>query len=166
VTRVPFQKIIDTHGEEIYRFLYSIVGPNDAEDCFQETFLSALRAYPDLRYENNLRAWLFTIARNKAIDNKRQEKRTYETFGQLCAVDTGISDDLRGVSDLDIWFLARRLPDKQRLALALRFVCDLSHRDIGRVLNISEDAARQNVAQGVKRLREAIAVSDVAANRS
>ena len=71
----PFQALIDQHRDDIYRFLRASVGPNDADDCFQETFISALRAYPRLRGDSNLRGWLFTIAHRQALDPHRARGR-------------------------------------------------------------------------------------------
>jgi len=62
----PFQRFLDAHRDLVWRFLVSSVGPVDAEDCFQETFLAALRAYPRLRAGSNLRAWVLTIAQQGA----------------------------------------------------------------------------------------------------
>ena len=66
----PFQAFLDEHLEPVGAFLRGMVGPNDAEDCLQETFLAALRAYPRAE-PRNLRAWVLTIARRKAIDHHR-----------------------------------------------------------------------------------------------
>ena len=52
-----------------------------------------------------------------------------------------------------IWRLVAALPPKQRSAVALRFACDLPHREIAAALGTSEDAARRNVHEGIKRLR-------------
>src|SRR5437764_2385981 len=71
----PFQALIDEHRVDIYRFLRASVGPDEADDCFQETFIAALRAYPRLRADSNLRGWLFTIAHRKALDSHRARGR-------------------------------------------------------------------------------------------
>ena len=71
----PFQRLLDEHRTDVYRFLVAAVGRQDADDCFQETFLSALRAYPRLRDASNLRGWLFTIATRKTLDHWRGERR-------------------------------------------------------------------------------------------
>ena len=65
----PFQRFLDDQREPVYRFLVAAVGRDDADDCFQETFLAAMRAYPDLRADSNVRAWVLTIAQNKATDH-------------------------------------------------------------------------------------------------
>src|SRR3954451_12559756 len=71
----PFQLAVDQHRDQLARFLAATVGPDDAEDCLQETLIAALRAYPRLRAGSNVRAWLFTIARNKALDEHRARAR-------------------------------------------------------------------------------------------
>ena len=71
----PFQEMIDEHGSDVLGFLVASVGPSDAEDCFQETFIAALRAYPKLEHARNLRSWLVTIAHRKAIDHHRAGAR-------------------------------------------------------------------------------------------
>ncbi|HVM11563.1 MAG TPA: sigma factor, partial [Actinomycetota bacterium] len=58
----PFHRFLETHREEVLRFLVGVVGPDEADDCFQETFLAALRAYPRLLDGENLRSWVLTIA--------------------------------------------------------------------------------------------------------
>ena len=71
----PFQTLLDEHRDDVYRFLVASVGPTEADDCFQETFIAALRAYPRLRDASNLRSWVLTIAHRKAIDAHRGRKR-------------------------------------------------------------------------------------------
>jgi RNA polymerase sigma factor (sigma-70 family) len=71
----PFQAVLDDHREDVFRFLVALVGRQDADDCFQETLMSAIRAYPRLRPDANVRAWLFTIARRKAVDEHRARGR-------------------------------------------------------------------------------------------
>ena len=71
----PFQRLLDDHADTVLRFLAGSVGPVDADDCFQETVIAALRAYPRLRHADNLRGWLLTIAHRKALDHHRARAR-------------------------------------------------------------------------------------------
>src|SRR3954466_12804199 len=71
----PFQLALNEHCDSLARFLAATVGPQEADDCLQETLIAALRAYPRLRAGSNVRAWLFTIARNKALDEHRARAR-------------------------------------------------------------------------------------------
>ena len=149
----PFQRFLDTHAPHVQRFLVAAIGPNDADDCFQETFLSALRAYPRLRHGTNLRAWVLTIAHRKAIDSHRGRARRpmpTDEVPERPERPAAVTTD----SDPELWAAVRALPPKQRDAVLLRYVNDLPHADIGTVLGCSEDAARRNVHEGLKRLRE------------
>jgi len=146
----PFQQLLDRHAGEVYRFLAASVGPVDAEDAFQETFLSALRAYPSLRHSSNLRAWVFQIAHRKALDVHRARGRSpvpVETVPEQ-AVAAG------GAGEPALWRAVRRLPDKQRTAVFLRFAADLDYAQIGQALECSEPAARQNVRAGLATIRK------------
>jgi RNA polymerase sigma factor (sigma-70 family) len=146
----PFQSFLDDHREHVYRFLVASVGAQEADDCFQETLLSALRAYPRLRSNSNLRAWVLTIAHRKALDSHRARARRPLPVAEVA---DGVWPDHDG-ADEELWEAVRELPSKQRAAVVLRFASDLPHGDIGRVLGCSEEAARQNVHEGVRKLRE------------
>ncbi len=145
----PFQHLIDAHAAELHRFLVACVGPTDADDCLQETLLSALRAYPRLSHADNLRGWLFTIAHRKATDAVRGSAR--HAAGNLDGVDLGVA--AQPLPDDELWDAVRALPMKQRAAVVHRYVFDLAYREIGTRMGVSEDAARQNVSAGLRRLR-------------
>jgi RNA polymerase sigma factor (sigma-70 family) len=147
----PFQVFLDEHREDVYRFLVASVGREEADDCFQETFLSALRAYPQLEDNSNLRSWVLTIAHRKAIDAHRSRRR------RPAPVETVPERAAERSSDRDssIWAAVRQLPGKQRAAVVHRFVNDLAYVDIGQMTGSSEEAARRNVHEGLKKLRGA-----------
>jgi len=149
----PFQSLLDAHHEDVYRFLVASVGSNDAEDCFQETFMAALGAYPNVAEATNLRGWLFTIAHHKAIDHHRRRKRQEIPSEDLPESPTDA--EFQSV-DRDLWIRVRALPPKQRSAIVLRFVDDLPYRIIGDVIGCSESSARQNVRAGLAQLRRDI----------
>ena len=147
----PFQAFLDEQREAVFRYLVAMIGPDDAEDVFQETFISALRAYPRLRADSNLRAWALTIANRKAIDAIRARKRRAVPVADVpeVAVQDGRAEDH------DVWAAARDLPASQREALLYRFAADLPYSDVAAALGTSEEAARQRVSEGIRRLRKA-----------
>src|ERR1700712_1652045 len=106
----PFQIALDEHRDALARFLAATIGPQDADDCLQETMIAALRAYPRLREGANVRAWLFTIARNKALDEHRARARrpVPVASGLEPAGRAAIDDD-----DDELWQRVRSLPPKQ-----------------------------------------------------
>lgn len=149
----PFDQLIDAHAHELHRFLIGLVGPTDAEDCLQETYMSALRAYPKLANADHLRAWLYTIAQRKATDAVRRRIRHPET--ELDGHDPAAPLAPEPPDDR-VWRQVRALPAKQRVAIVHRFVLDLAYADIGERMGISEAAARQNVSTGLRRLRREV----------
>jgi RNA polymerase sigma factor (sigma-70 family) len=146
----PFQKLIDAHGRDVHRLLIALVGREEADDCYQETWLAALRAYPRLRDASNLRSWLLTIAHRKAIDQLRARRRVPVLVREPPEQAT---EPIAEPADEALWNQVRELPDKQRTALALRYVADASYSEISAVMQTSQEAARRNVHEGLKRLR-------------
>ena len=146
----PFHTFLDHHRDAVYRFLVFSVGPDAADDCLQETFVAALRAYPRLEDGSNLRAWVLTIAHRKAIDAHRGRARRAVPAAELPEHPAPAV----ALPDPGLWDAVGKLPPKQRAAIVLRFVSDLSFREVGRVLDTSEAAARQNVREGLTRLRK------------
>ena len=149
----PFQRLLDEHATEVMGVLRGAVGRGDAEDCFQETFLAALRAYPKLDDAANLRGWLLTIAHRKAIDHHRASGKRPLPVAEVAEVAV---EDL-GPADDGIWELVGALPPKQRAAVALRYACDLPHTEIAAALGCSPEAARRSLHEGMKRLRKELA---------
>jgi RNA polymerase sigma factor (sigma-70 family) len=149
VSLPPFQKLLDAHGRDVRRFLVATVGPGDADDCYQETWLAALRAYPRLQDAANLRSWILTVAHHKAIDHVRARGRRAIPVGDVPERSAPAAEHRED----DLWAHVRDLPTKQRTALALRYVAGAAYTEISSVMGTSEEAARQNVHEGLKRLR-------------
>ena len=150
----PFQAVLDEHRDTVARFLVAWVGPQEAEDALQETLISALRAYPRLRAGSNVRAWMLTIARNKAMDSHRARARRPVLVGEPLDAPSG---EQMPEQDEELWDAVRELPPKQRAAVTLRFVGDLSHGEIATVLDCSDAAARRSLHEGLTKLREVFA---------
>jgi RNA polymerase sigma factor (sigma-70 family) len=147
----PFQNLIDAHGREVHRFLLATVGASDADDCYQETWIAALRAYPRLRHSSNLRSWIFTVAHRKAIDHIRSRSR--RPVAVAAWPEDAATSPAPAIPDDAVWARVRELPPKQRTAIALRFVSDAGYPEIAEVMGTSEEAARRSVHEGLKRLR-------------
>ena len=132
------------------RFLLVAVGPHDAEDVFQETFLAALRAYPRCEDPAHLDRWLLRIASRKAIDHHR--RRAVRPI----PVDRVPDGVIEGPVDPDdaLWRAVATLPPKQRAAVVHRHVLDRTYAEISAILGCSADAARANVSAGLKTLKE------------
>jgi RNA polymerase sigma factor (sigma-70 family) len=149
----PFEQVIEEHGRAVLRFCAAQAGAERAEDVFQETMLAALRAYDRVRDARAIRSWLFAIAARKAVDAHRARARSPEPVADLGVLARAEDAELR---EDGIWREVRSLPEKQRTAVALRYLADLSHGEIAEIMGTSEDAARRNVFEGLKRLRERV----------
>lgn len=160
----PFQRFLDEHRTVVYRFLAAAVGPDDAEDCFQETFLAALRAYPNLTDARNLRGWVLAIATRKAIDAGRARRRGPEPVPDVAGLlsEEGAArsaarpDPAIGFLDDSLWRDVVELPPRQRVALVHRVLLDRPYPELAAAMGISVEAARANVYQALKRLREGV----------
>jgi RNA polymerase sigma factor (sigma-70 family) len=151
----PFQRFLDAHRDLVWRFLVSAVGPVDAEDCFQETFISALRAYPRLRPDSNMRAWVLTIAHRKALDTHRGRARRALPLADPAAVEERPAP-AAPARDEALWDAVHGLPARQRSAVVLRYLADLPHREIAVAIGCSEEAARRSLHEGLTTLRKVV----------
>ena len=143
----PFQVFLEHHRSAVLGFLRAAVGPTDADDCFQETFIAALRGY-DRMDGRHPRAWLMTIARSKAIDHHRGRARRPEPREWL--PEQPVTDEL---PDTEVWKAVGALPEGRRTAVALRYAADLAYGEIAAILGCTEEAARRRVADGLASLR-------------
>lgn len=150
--RVPFEAVVTEHGATVYRVCRALLPPADADDAWSETFLSALRAYPDLRPDSNVRGWLVTIAHRKAIDQHRRIARAPRPSDRL--EDSAATDPTpSGADDAALRDALDALPPKQRGAVVARYLADLAYADVAAMLGCSEDAARRSAADGIAALR-------------
>jgi RNA polymerase sigma factor (sigma-70 family) len=152
----PFQALLEAHRADVYRFLVVTAGPSEADDAFQETWIAALRAYPRLRRADNLRAWLFRIAQNKSIDAHRARGR--RAVPVAAVPETASAPPAE--DDPSLWGRVRELPTKQRTAVFCRTVLGMPYDELASLLESSEEAARRNVHEGLKRLREELENDD------
>jgi RNA polymerase sigma factor (sigma-70 family) len=165
----PFQRFLDTEREVVWRYLVAQVGVAEAEDCFQETFIAALRAYPRLRAQSNLRAWVLTIAQHKALDAHRAGGRRARHTAHTPEAGDGEATARRErrasapsaqeqllEREEELWQAVAALPERQRSAVVLRYVADLPHREIAAAMDCSVEAARRSLHEGLTKLRKAV----------
>jgi len=146
VTIPSFERVYERHAGEVLGYLTRLLGRQAAEDAWQETFLRALRAYPQLRHGRHLRAWVFTIATRVALDERRRAK---PVVGEPPEVP--VSDGRAAYAELAPY--TAELPPTERAAVVLRYGYDLDYADIADALGSTPDAARQAASAGVRRLR-------------
>lgn len=147
----PFEEVVAEHGATVLRVCRAVVGPVDADDAWSETFLSALRAYPDLPSDANVEAWLVTIAHRRALDVGRARSRRPTPTDAMPDQPSRHGDPAS--RDPDLWAALSRLPTKQRQAVAYHHIAGLPFAEIAELLDNSPDAARRAAADGIKTLR-------------
>jgi RNA polymerase sigma factor (sigma-70 family) len=146
----PFERFYLEHRDAVLGYLRRLLGQR-AEDAWQETFLRALRAYPRLEHGRHLRAWVFTIATNVAMDDLRP--KAGDRVSQAINGDGYASAELERDAFREIEHLTGALPPTERAAVVLRYGYDLAYADIGAALGSSEEAARAAASSGIRRLR-------------
>jgi len=152
MSKQPFEKVVAEHGGTVLRVCRVLLGSHDADDAWSETFLAAMRAYPDLPETANVEAWLVTIAHRKAIDVLRAGARRPVPVGELPEEPAG--PGVQGAEDDGLWQAVRALPDKQRQAVAYHYAAGLPYAEIARIIGGTTDAARRAAADGIKNLRK------------
>jgi RNA polymerase sigma factor (sigma-70 family) len=146
----PFEKVVARHGATVLRVARAVVNRADADDAWSETFLAAMKAYPDLPADANIEAWLVTIAHRKAIDLVRAAARR--------ATPVPETPDRPSPSRADYAHSAlteavAALPAKQRQAVAYHYLAGLPYAEIATILDSSAAAARRAAADGIATLR-------------
>jgi RNA polymerase sigma factor (sigma-70 family) len=149
----PFEKVVADHGAAVLRVCRVLLAGHDADDAWSETFLSAMRAYPDLPGSANVEAWLVTIAHRKAIDLLRARSRQPVPVAEIPeAAPAGLG--VPGADDTGLWQAVRDLPDKQRQAVAYHYVAGLPYAEVAQILGGTTEAARRAASDGIKNLRK------------
>lgn len=152
----PFEVIVQRHGLSVLRVCRALLDEHQAQDAWSETFLSAMRAYPQLSSEANIQAWLVRIAHNKAIDELRRHR------AEVVQADSGRGEPSLELSahstieNQELWKLVKQLPEKQRLVIAYRYLGGLDYQQISQILTGTPAAARRAAADGIANLRKVL----------
>lgn len=156
----PFEQIVTEHGATVLRVCRAVLGPTDAEDAWSETFLAALRAWPELAEDANVEAWLVTIAHRKAIDVARAAGRRavpVETVPDGTS-SLGTPED----HDHDLYAALSALSTRQREVVAYHYLAGLPYAEVAAITGGSTDAARRAAADGIRILRTTYAPATAA----
>jgi RNA polymerase sigma factor (sigma-70 family) len=152
----PFSEVVSLHGPTVLRVCRALLGSVDADDAWSETFLSALRAYPQLPADANVEAWLVTIAHRKAIDLIRKTHRSAIPVAEV--PDTSNQTGSHG-DGTDLARFVAELPERQRYAITYHYVAGMPYADVAAVMGGSAGAARRAAADGIAKLRKARAAT-------
>jgi RNA polymerase sigma factor (sigma-70 family) len=150
VSLPPFDDVVTEHGRTVLRVCRALLPLQDAEDAAADALLAAMQAYPRLRPDSDVKAWLVTIAHRKTLDILRRRARPAQPVAQVPEHAAGAEPRL---PDQPLWDAVRNLPTRQRHAVAYHYVADLAYAEIAALMGVSEAAARRSAADGIKTLR-------------
>ncbi len=155
------EELFAKHHGEIFAYLYRMVRDADlAADLTQDAFIKAYRAQATLEKPENARAWLYQIAHRVALDDIRHRKvlRMVPWSGESRGAAPSAEHqalDLRLSSELER--ALERIPERQRQALLLAELQDLTGLELAAVLGVSHVAARALLTRARESLRQALA---------
>ena len=149
----PFEAIVSAHGSTVLRVCRAVLVPADADDAWSETFLSAMKAYPDLPADANVEAWLVTIAHRKAIDVTRAAARRAIPVAETPENAASPAGDVEPDAAAELTQALAQLPAKQKQAIAYHYLAGLPYAEVAAIIGGSADAARRAAADGIAALR-------------
>jgi RNA polymerase sigma-70 factor (ECF subfamily) len=157
--RQAFATLIERYWDAVYRWLYHLSHHrHTAEDLTQETFLRAFAALSSFEAGSNFRAWLFRIAYNALLNLRHSQSRERQPLPEDLAMrGEGPPEQVASREMLQV--LAKevaKLPPEFRAALLLRAEQELSFRDIGTVLGVTEETARWRVFKARRKLMQVV----------
>lgn len=149
--KLPFEVIVQEHGASVLRVCRAVVGAQEADDAWSDTFLSALQAYAKLPPDANIEAWLVTIAHRKCVDILRARSRRAAPVDQPPERPSVLG--IPGGGYAELLDAVGQLPPKQRQAIAYHFLAGVPYKDIALLLGGTPEAARRAASDGIKALR-------------
>ncbi len=160
--RAFVERLFAAHHSEIYAYLCRMVRDDElAADLTQEAFVKAYRAYDTLEDPNRARAWLYQIAGRTALDELRRRKIvrfvpwTGESRGTAASAEELV---MRARLSGDLERALARIPERQRQALLLSELNDMTGLELAEAMGVSHVAARALLTRGRESLRQALAV--------
>ena len=153
------------YADEIYLYLYSLCKSREtAEDLMQKVFLKALLSLPD--QNENLRAWLYKVARNACFNELRNRKRELQSEHiedisasareslQENSSDNLVDELIRSEQRRFLYEAMLKLPDRQREILELFYFSELSIKEIAEIMRLTSQNVRVLAYRAKKKLRE------------
>jgi RNA polymerase sigma-70 factor, ECF subfamily len=151
-----FGELYSLYAQPVFRYLYSRIGSfPEAEDTTAQTFLAALERFPKYRHDGYFASWLFSIARNKAMDyfRKRRKETSLEEAEFMPAEANLVQHVIRTERITAISELIGALPEEEQELIRLRYVAELSFAEIGHMLSQKEDTVKKSLYRLLARLK-------------
>ncbi len=158
-----FGELYKRYVEKIFRYLYSRIGNvHEAEDVTAQTFMAAFESFDRFRQDIHFASWLFTIARNKAMDHYRQQKKLpiSDENNDIPDEKDPINDVIQSEQTAVLAKLIKTLPQDDRELLRLRFLAEMSFPEIARLLHRKEEAVKKSIYRLLARLKSQVEISN------
>lgn len=152
----PFDEAVRRHGATVLRVCHAVLGPGpDADDAWSESFLAALRSWPELADDTNVEAWLVRVAHRNAVDVTRARARHAVPSDDLPeqASALGNPEDSAGQDGHGVWAAVTALPERQRLAIAYHYLGGPPHTETAGIIGGTPEAVRRAASDGIRNLR-------------
>ena len=149
--------------DQVFRYLYSRLGNvHEAEDVTAQTFLAAFEAFDRFRQDGNFAPWLFTIARNKAMDHFRRNKKQASELSEetSSSEDDPLSSVIQSEQAVALSKLIQGLPEEERELLRLRFLAEMTYGEMAHFLHRTEQAVKKTIYRLLARLQSQLEVSN------
>lgn len=158
------ERLVGSYQQDIYRLALSILDdPHDADDAAQETFLTALRALDSFHGASSFKTWLFAITVNLCRTRLQRQKSRERLQSVLQAIfpfrvraDSPEETVLQNEADSSLWRAVRRLDEKHRLPVILRYYHDLSVTEIADILAVPQGTIHSRLNTARAHLREVL----------
>ncbi len=159
-----FGELYLLYVQPVFRYLFSRMGnSSEAEEATAQTFLAALERFPKYRHKGYFASWLFSIARNKAMDHFRKQRKeaSLDEAGQIPADANLLRQVIKTEQVTALSKLIRALPDDQQELIRLRYVAELPFAEIGHLLGQKEDTVKKSLYRLLARLKAQLEDSHV-----
>jgi len=151
-----FGGLYSLYAQPVFRYLFSRIGSfPEAEDATAQTFLAALERFPNYRHDGYFASWLFSIARNKAMDYFRQQRNqtSLAEAEHIPAEANLLQQVIKTERIAALSKLIGALSEEEQELIRLRYVAELSFAEIGHLLSQKEDAVKKTLYRLLARLK-------------
>ncbi|CAM1358857.1 RNA polymerase sigma factor [Tenacibaculum xiamenense] len=159
-----FAKLLDLYQERLYWHIRKIVGTHEnADDVLQNTFIRVYKSLENFKQESSLHTWMYRIAYNESVRFLEKEKK--KNFSSLQDVNDHFLSNLKGDQYFDgdeaqvrLHKVLQQLSEKQKRIFQMKYYDNLKFREIGELLEMSENTIKTHYYNAVKHIEKNITV--------
>jgi RNA polymerase sigma-70 factor (ECF subfamily) len=169
-TEEEIRNIYQLHYKAVYRFIVSFTKTQDeAEDLTQEVFIRSFKSFSNFKRKSNVKTWLFSIARNVAIDYSRKAKRKLifnEVLLKMIPSKQKSTEDVIEIKEQvgDVFSTVKNLKNEYRMVILLRAVNDFSIKETADIMGWSESKVKVSYHRALKQLKTHLETDETESN--